>query len=148
MNTPNDFAFQRDGEQVRLLTPGYDINGLPYPSNHDLDRPTAERLLAELSACLGVSDDLLDDLERMAREHCHTEKERTYHGMLEFNVTDSGGITANAEALRKLARHGRFRIIREYMRMVVGYWPENDPTKPQTGLPVPVADNPPTKGIP
>ena len=37
---------------------------------------------------------------------------------------------ADADALRTLAEHGRFRIIRECGRMVVGYWPENDPNVP------------------
>jgi hypothetical protein len=31
------------------------------------------------------------------------------------------------EALRMLAKNGRFRILREVGRMVIGYWPENEP---------------------
>lgn len=44
-------------------------------------------------------------------------------------VTDSGAIGANGAALAALARAGRFRIIAEGDRMVVGYWPENDPNE-------------------
>jgi len=72
--------------------------------------------------------DFLDQIEDMARQHCFTDKEvKRYHGVAEFNVTDSGATSANADALRMLAKHGRFRIVREYGRMVVGYWPEHDP---------------------
>ncbi len=72
--------------------------------------------------------DFLDQIEDMARQHCFTDKQvRTYHGVPEFNITDSGGTSTDAEALRTLAKHGRFRIVREYGRVVVGYWPENDP---------------------
>ena len=73
-------------------------------------------------------NELLDMMEDMARQHCFTDKEvRTYHGVLEFNVTDSGASSASAEALRMLAKNGRFRILREVGRMVIGYWPENEP---------------------
>ena len=44
--------------------------------------------------------------------------------------TDSGAITANAEALSLLAEHGRFRITGDFGRMVLGYWPDNDPESP------------------
>lgn len=70
----------------------------------------------------------LNDLESMARQHCYTNRhEATYRGVAEINVTDSGCLSADADALRTLAKHGRFRIIRAGGRMVVGYWPENDP---------------------
>jgi len=72
----------------------------------------------------------LDAREERAREKCHTSKSVAYYGGIpETRVTDSGAISSNAEDLRVLAEHGRFRIIREYARMVVGYWPENDPKK-------------------
>ena len=74
-------------------------------------------------------EELLDQLESMARQHCHTAAKQTYKGIIETNITDSGGLSADAEALRTLAEHGHFRIVREYGRMVVGYWPENDPIK-------------------
>ena len=78
--------------------------------------------------------EFMDQLEDMARQHCFTDKHvRTYHGVPEFNVTDSGGTSTDAETLRTLAKHGRFRIVREYGRMVVGYWPENDPNTKLTG---------------
>lgn len=65
--------------------------------------------------------DLLDVLQGMAEQHCYTDKEN--------GETDSGAISANAEALELLHDYGRFRIIREGGRMVVGYWPEHDPEK-------------------
>jgi len=75
-----------------------------------------------------AGSDLLDELESMARQHCYTDRtQKTYQGVPEINTTDSGALSADSEALRTLAQHGRFRIIREYGRMVVGYWPENDP---------------------
>lgn len=42
-------------------------------------------------------------------------------------VTDSGAISSRADMLRRLAALGKFRIVGETGRMVVGYWPENDP---------------------
>lgn len=75
-------------------------------------------------------NDYLDDLEEMARQHCYTNKHwKTYQGKDEINITDSGGLSSDASALRVLAENNRFRIEREYNRMVVGYWPENDPLK-------------------
>jgi hypothetical protein len=65
---------------------------------------------------------LLRQLEDMARQHCHTDRAGG-------SATDSGGIGANADALRTLAKHRRFRIVRECGRMVVGYWPEHEPIK-------------------
>lgn len=76
----------------------------------------------------GVRNAALDREEEWARQECHTDRtERMFHGLNEVNVTDSGGSTNRAEALRRLAAAGRFRVVREYGRMVVGYWPENDP---------------------
>jgi len=73
---------------------------------------------------------LLDGIESMARQHCYTDQIcKLYNNIPETNITDSGASSANAEALRELAQHGRFRIVREYGRMVIGYWPENDPEK-------------------
>jgi len=74
-------------------------------------------------------NDLLDELESMARQHCFTATTGVHHGVMEENITDSGAISSDAETLRTLARHGRFRIVREGGRMVVGYWPEDDPEK-------------------
>lgn len=74
-----------------------------------------------------AENELLDMLEDMARQHCFTSEVRTYQGVPEFNVTDSGGISTDADALRMLAKNGRFRILREVGRMVIGYWPENEP---------------------
>ena len=70
----------------------------------------------------------------MARQHCFTDpKQAVRNGVTEINTTDSGALSADADALRILASHGRFRIIREHGRMVLGYWPEHDPTKRSEG---------------
>lgn len=73
--------------------------------------------------------DILDDLETATRQLCHTGKvERDYNGQIAGTlVTDSGAISTSADLLRRLAEAGRFRIVAECGRMVVGYWRENDP---------------------
>ena len=73
----------------------------------------------------------IDTVEALARQECHTEKvEKDYMGQVAGTlVTDSGAITCRANSLRLLANHNRFRIVAEYGRMVVGYWPENDPQR-------------------
>lgn len=65
---------------------------------------------------------LLDDLESATRQLCHTGKvERDYNGQVEGSmVTDSGAISTNAYLLEKMADAGRFRIIAEGGRMVIG----------------------------
>lgn len=74
--------------------------------------------------------EVLEALESMARQHCHSAKAtRDFNGQIAGTiVTDSGALSANAEALDLLATAGRFRIVAEGGRMIVGYWPENDPT--------------------
>lgn len=76
-------------------------------------------------------NEVLDELEGMARQHCHTELvHRDYNGQVAGTmVTDSGATSSDAEALHMLAKHNRFRIVADHGRMVVGYWPENDPEK-------------------
>jgi len=61
-------------------------------------------------------NEVLDVLEGMARQHCYMDKD---------GVTDSGGISANAEALELLESFGRFKIEKDVGRMVLGRWPEN-----------------------
>ena len=75
--------------------------------------------------------ELLTVLQILAGHSCHTGKaERDYNGQVAgTEVTDSGAVAANALALRRLADAGLFRIVAESGRMVVGYWPENDPQK-------------------
>jgi len=75
--------------------------------------------------------ELLDTLEIMARQHCDTRPQPKDHNGLSAGslVTDSGALSANAEALETLSEHGRFRIVASGGRMVCGYWPENDPKK-------------------
>lgn len=75
---------------------------------------------------------LMDEKESAARSLCHTAKFGKDH-LGQFSedsfVTDSGAISYNAGLLRELADAGRFRIVRECGRMVLGYWPENDPER-------------------
>ena len=75
--------------------------------------------------------ELLTVLQILARHSCHTCKaERDYNGQVAgTEVTDSGAVAANALALCRLADAGLFRIVAESGRMVVGYWPDNDPEK-------------------
>lgn len=77
-----------------------------------------------------IRSEALDDLETMTRQSCGTfEAKSDYNGQVAgTKVTDSGAISTYASALRKLAEAKRFRIVAETGRMVVGYWPENDPT--------------------
>ena len=88
--------------------------------------PTAIALLEK------KNDELLEALESMARQHCHTNQET--------HETDSGAISANGEALEILHGFGRFKMTRGFGRMVVGYWPEeeeflrpNAQVQPKTG---------------
>jgi hypothetical protein len=84
-----------------------------------------EQLTAEGAA------EVLDVLESMARGHCYTGPAYAdYNGQVAgTSVTDSSGLGSSAEGLMMLAKHGRFRVVAEHGRMVVGYWPENDPIK-------------------
>ena len=88
----------------------------PYQRIAELERANAE---------------LLTVLQILARHSCHTGRaERDYNGQVAgTEVTDSGGIAANALALCRMAEAECFRIVAESGRMVVGYWPENDPQK-------------------
>lgn len=74
-------------------------------------------------------DEALDALENIARGNCYTHKvEKDYNGQVAGTmVTDSGALSTEAEALELLAEHKRFRVVAASGRMVVGYWPENDP---------------------
>lgn len=89
---------------------------------------------AETLRCEDLFGSVLDALESMARQHCHNGwAEKDYNGQVAGTVvTDSGAISANASALEILAETAppRFRIVAEGGRMVVGYWPENDPLMP------------------
>ena len=89
---------------------------------------------AQARTCAGCST--LDALESMARQHCLSVKaERDYNGQVAgTTVTDSGALSADAEALETLAAHGRFRVVHSSGRMAVGYWPENDPEKKGIGV--------------
>jgi hypothetical protein len=69
---------------------------------------------------------LLDALEDMARQACYT---RRIDDTEEPGITDSGALSTYAETLELLAEENRFRIVRGFGRMILGYWPENDPDK-------------------
>ncbi|HVR53101.1 MAG TPA: dATP/dGTP pyrophosphohydrolase domain-containing protein [Pseudorhodoferax sp.] len=84
------------------------------PRYDDIERFAAAPVAAQAPA----DGDALDALESMCRQCCHTG---------DGGETDSGAISAYAESLELLAANGRFRIVRECGRMVVGHWPENDP---------------------
>lgn len=72
-----------------------------------------------------IRDCVMGYIEDGARACCHTSRD---------GITDSGGISDRACMLRELAAGNRFRILRQYGRMVVGHWPENDPLRK---IPVP-----------
>jgi len=87
----------------------------------------AERVEAENAA-------LLEIIESAAWHICGTRRvDHNYNGQVAGTlVTDSGALSIGAELLRTLAESGRFRIVAECGRMVVGYWPQNDPAKKET----------------
>ena len=60
-----------------------------------------------------ATDELLDALEDMCHQWC---------GETPDGEVDSGAISANADALELLAKHGRFTIDRGIGRMIVGRW--------------------------
>jgi hypothetical protein len=74
---------------------------------------------------------VLDALEGMARQHCHSGVAiRDYNGQVAGTVvTDSCAQSANCDALAVLELAGRFRIVGRTGRMFFGYWPENDPER-------------------
>lgn len=92
--------------------------------------PILKEDLAILIDCYKRSASVLDALESMCYQHCFTQRvERDYNGQVAGTlVTDSGALSTNAAALETLADHGRFRIVAAGGRMIVGYWPENDPS--------------------
>jgi len=81
---------------------------------------------------------MVDVLENLARQHCHTARVASdYNGQVAGTlVTDSGGISVNADALLELAaaKPPRFRVVAIGGRMVVGYWPEHDPNSEVTQM--------------
>jgi hypothetical protein len=92
-------------------------------------REEIERLRFHVEQLSADKIRLIETLESMARQHCGGGLAiRDYLGQVKgTRVTDSGALTGNEEALEELAKHGRFRIVGQTGRMVVGYWPEDDP---------------------
>lgn len=63
-------------------------------------------------------DELVEELEDMVNQHCYHVKER-HKG---HQVLDSQAFSANASAMRLLARLGHMVIVEEYGRRVFAYW--------------------------
>lgn len=81
-----------------------------------------------------MTDTLIDCIEDMVRQSRPAQLvTRDYMGQVAGTmVTNSGAISCYADALYVLSEAGRFRILVAMDRMVVGYWPENDPEKIKT----------------
>ena len=60
-----------------------------------------------------VHEEMLEALEDMVNQHCSIE-----NGEL-----DSMALSANADAMRLLAKHNRIVITSEYGRRVIAKWP-------------------------
>ena len=58
-----------------------------------------------------IHTELVDCLVDMVRQHCYCHNNRTY---------DSGALTSDAEAMRLLAKLGKFEIEKEHGRIVHG----------------------------
>lgn len=114
----------------------------PRPAESGVVVVTAKLALAERDLADSREDrailflQLIDAKESAARSACHTRKvERDHNGQVAGTfVTDSGAMSDRAELLRELAEAFRFRIVAEAGRMVVGYWPENDPSKKDAAM--------------
>jgi len=78
-----------------------------------------------------LEEEILNEIEDAARLCCHTARQNREHNGIAAGslITDSGAISSNAANLRRLAEAKRFRIVRDFGRMVIGYWPENDPNR-------------------
>lgn len=62
---------------------------------------------------MNAVDELLDALEDVCRAHCAVHPD---------GRVSSGALSPHAEALRLLARAGRFDITHDRGRIVVGHW--------------------------
>jgi hypothetical protein len=69
----------------------------------------------------GINEELLDCLYEITSSAAYTDPDTL--------ITDSMAISDYADALRLLAKHGKFRITKEAGRRVFGYWACNDPQK-------------------
>jgi hypothetical protein len=65
--------------------------------------------------------ELAEALANLAAQHCPRNPIT--------RKTTNGRSLENAEALRLLAAHGRFRVLRDADGEVAGYWPGDDPQK-------------------
>lgn len=102
----------------------------------DIASVSIARLQARVAELEQENAKLLELVEGVARQHCYTHTvDRDYNEQVAGTlVTDSSALTADSIALRRLANAGRFRVVAEHGRMVVGYWPENDPQKMSANL--------------
>jgi len=115
-----DRANRKASEQGRVACDMFD----------ELKRMQVQRTASE-SRVNALEQELAEELESSCRQGCLTSKvDSDYMGQIAGSmVTDSGAISTYADQLRRLSQLGRFRIVSEYGRMVVGYWPENDPAR-------------------
>lgn len=60
--------------------------------------------------------ELVEALEDMVRQHCYTK---------DPDEVQSNALSANAEAIEILARHGRIEILKGAGRMLIGRWIDN-----------------------
>lgn len=99
--------------------------------NRDLNGSDGADVMPSDSVQLPAQPTYIDGIEEAARASCFTgPAKRDYNGQVAGTmVTDSGGKSQDAEWLCDLADAGRFRVVAAHGRMVIGYWPENDPEK-------------------
>ena len=64
-----------------------------------------------------IEKELLDDLQDLVNQHCYVEDAGKVY-------LDSMALSANADAMRLLARHNRLIIDREGGRKIIAHWQE------------------------
>lgn len=136
MSTGAYFRAQREGKWTNVL-----IEDLTTEERANLLKSKEPEFLISCIELLSqtlkdtstLNAEYLDHIGEAARQECFTKKvAKDYNGQVAgTDVTDSGAISTRAAMLRLLAAAGRFRIVAEGGRMVVGYWPENDPENGQ-----------------
>ena len=68
-----------------------------------------------------MNEELLEALEDMVNQHCSVTEKESY--------LDSMALSANANAMRILAKHKRITIKNEYGRRVIANWIPRTPTE-------------------
>ncbi len=70
-------------------------------------------------------EEILDALADMVAQHCHADPPRKLYptgAPTELCALDSFALSANATAMRVLAKEGRLKIVAEYGRRVGANW--------------------------